>query len=195
MKPLKVLVLALLAALLGLAAGIFIAGPGILLRTEIGQALFERFVPPKYPAPGGAAAIGDTVRPFTVTDFGGSPRTLPSPDRWQIINYWASWCGPCRVEMPWLDALHTDNQGRFEVIGIALEGPDAAATLLTDIPVRFTQYHEPPGAVDSSVHLGNGWGVLPFTVLIDTQGRLVKRHIGVFADEAQLRQWLQDGMR
>ena len=194
MKPLKVVVLALLAALLGLAAGIFIAGPGILLRTEIGQALFERLVPPKYPAPGGAAAIGDTVRPLTVTDFGGNPRTLPTPGRWQVINYWASWCGPCRLEMPWLDALHADNQGRFEVIGIALEAPDAAATLLTDIPVRFTQHHEPPGATDSSVHLGNGWGVLPFTVLIDPQGRLVKRHIGVFAGEAQLRQWLQDGM-
>jgi thiol-disulfide isomerase/thioredoxin len=194
MKPLKVVVLALLAALLGLAAGIFIAGPGILLRTEIGQALFERFVPPKYPAPGGAAAIGDTVQPFTVTDFGGSPRTLPTPGRWQVINYWASWCGPCRLEMPWLDALHADNQGRFEVIGIALEAPESAQTLLSDIPVRYAQHHEPAGAADSSVQLGNAWGVLPFTVLIDPQGRLVKRHIGVFAGKAQLRDWLVDGM-
>lgn len=195
MKPLKVLALAVLAALLGLAAGMFIAGPGILLRTELGQALFERVVPPKYPAPGGAAAIGDTVRPFTVTDFRGAAHTLPSPGRWQLINYWASWCGPCRVEMPWLDAVHADSQGRYAVIGIALEAPDAAATLLTEIPVRFAQHHEPPGAADSSVLLGNAWGVLPFTVLIDPQGRLVKRHIGVFAGEAQLREWLQDGMR
>lgn len=158
MKPIKVVMLALLAALLGLAAVIFIAGPGILLRTEIGQALFERLVPPKYPVPGGGGAIGDTVRPFTVIDFGGSPRTLPTSGRWQVINYWASWCGPCRLEMPWLDTLHADNRGRFEVIGIALEAPDAATTVLTDIPVRFTQHHEPPGASDSSVHLGNGWG-------------------------------------
>jgi thiol-disulfide isomerase/thioredoxin len=193
-KPLKLLALALLAALLGLAAGIFVAGPGILLRTDLGQALFERFVPPKYPGPGGAATIGDTVRPFTVTDFQGTPRTLPSPDRWQIINYWASWCGPCRVEMPWLDALHAHNQGRFEVIGIALEARESAQTLLSDIPVRFAQHYEPAGTADSSVLLGNAWGVLPFTVLIDPQGRLVKRHIGVFADEAQLREWLADGM-
>ena len=195
MKPLKVVALAVLAALLGLAAGIFIAGPGVLLRTEVGQALFERFVPPKYPAPGGAAAIGDRVRPFTVTGFDGRPRTLPSPGRWQLINYWASWCGPCRVEMPWLDAVHAESRGRYEVVGIALEAPEAAATLLTEIPVRFSQHHEPPAAADSSVHLGNGWGVLPFTVLIDPQGRLVKRHIGAFAGEAHLREWLQDGMR
>ncbi|WP_297800889.1 TlpA disulfide reductase family protein [Arenimonas sp. GDDSR-1] len=194
MKPLKVLVLAVLAALLGLAAGMFIAGPGILLRTDLGQALFERVVPPKYPAPGGATAIGETVRPFTVTGFDGQARSLPAPGRWQLINYWASWCGPCRVEMPWLDALHADRQGHVDIIGIALETPESAQTLLSDIPVRFAQHHEPPGASDSSVLLGNAWGVLPFTVLIDPQGRLVKRHIGVFAGEAQLRDWLVDGM-
>ena len=194
MKPLKVLAVAVLAALLGLAAGVFIAGPGILLRTDLGQALFERVVPAKYPAPGGAAVIGDTVRPFTVTDFEGGPRTLPTPGRWQVINYWASWCGPCRLEMPWLDALHAGNQGRFEVIGIALEAPESAQTLLSDLPVRFPQHHEPAGAADSSVLLGNAWGVLPFTVLIDPQGRLAKRHIGVFAGETQLRDWLVDGM-
>lgn len=194
MKILKALVLAVLAALLGLAAGMFIAGPGILLRTDIGQALFERFVPPKYPAPGGATAIGQTVRPFTVTGFDGQSRQLPTPGRWQLINYWASWCGPCRLEMPWLDALHADNQGRFEVLGIALEAPESAQTLLSDIPVRFPQHHEPAGAADSSVLLGNAWGVLPFTVLIDPQGRLVKRHIGVFAGEAQLWEWLAEDM-
>lgn len=194
MNPLKVLALAVLAALLGLAAGMYIAGPGILLRTELGQALFERVVPPKYPAPGGAAAIGNAVRPFTVTDFWGAAHTLPSPGRWQLINYWASWCGPCRVEMPWLDAVHADSQGRYAVIGIALEAPNAASTLLTEIPVRFAQHHEPPGAADSSVLLGNAWGVLPFTALIDPQGRLVKRHIGAFTGETQLRQWLADGM-
>lgn len=194
MKPLKVLAAALGAAVLGLALGLFIAGPGVLLRTDLGQALFARFVPPKYPAPGGAAQPGQAVRPFTVHGFDGRPRTLPTPGRWQVINYWASWCGPCRLEMPWLDAVHAGSQGRFEVVGIALESPAAAQTLLADIPVRFSQHHEPAGPADSSVLLGNGWGVLPFTVLIDPQGRLVKRHIGVFAGEDQLRAWLAEGM-
>lgn len=194
MKPLKVLAAALGAAVLGLALGMFIAGPGVLLRTDLGQALFARFVPPKYPAPGGAARPGDVVRPFTVHGFDGRPRTLPTPGRWQVINYWASWCGPCRLEMPWLDAVYAGGQGRFEVVGIALESPEAAQTLLAEIPVRFSQHHEPAGPTDSSVMLGNGWGVLPFTVLIDPQGRLVKRHIGVFAGEGQLHDWLAEGM-
>ena len=194
MKPLKVLAAALGAAVLGLALGLFIAGPGVLLRTDLGQALFARFVPPKYPAPGGAAQPGQAVRPFTVHGFDARPRTLPTPGRWQVINYWASWCGPCRLEMPWLDAVHADSRGRYEVVGIALEAPEAAQSLLQEIPVRFSQYHEPAGPADSSVLLGNGWGVLPFTVLIDPQGRLVKRHIGVFAGEAQLRDWLAEGM-
>ena len=81
MKPLKVLAAALGAAVLGLALGMFIAGPGVLLRTDLGQALFARFVPPKYPAPGGAAQPGDAVRPFTVHGFDGRPRSLPTPAR------------------------------------------------------------------------------------------------------------------
>lgn len=194
MKPLRVIAVALLAALLGLAMGIFVAGPGVLLRTEVGQKLFERFIPPEYPAPAGSPGIGDVVAPFTVTGFSGPAQRLPEPGRWQVINYWASWCGPCRLEMPWLDAVHRSSEGRFDIIGIALENPGDAAILLTEIPVGFPQHHETPGSQDSSVRLGNAWGVMPFTVLIDPQGRLVKRHIGVFAGERQLREWIADAM-
>jgi len=194
MKPLRVIVVALSAALLGLAMGIFVAGPGVLLRTELGQSLFERFVPPEYPAPEGSPGIGDVVAPFTVSAFNGAPQTLPKPGRWQVINYWASWCGPCRLEMPWLDAVQRGGGGRFEVIGIALEDPADARVLLTEIPVSFAQHHEAPGKQDSSVRLGNAWGVMPFTVLIDPQGRLVKRHIGVFAGERHLRNWIGEAL-
>jgi thiol-disulfide isomerase/thioredoxin len=194
-KPLRIIAVALLAALLGLAMGIFVAGPGVLLRTEVGQNLFERFVPPEYPAPAGSPGIGGIVAPFTVTDFNGNPQRLPRPGRWQLINYWASWCGPCRLEMPWLDAVQRSSGGHFDVIGIALENPDDAAALLTEIPVSFAQHHEQPGKQDSSVRLVNAWGVMPFTVLIDPQGRLVKRHIGVFAGERQLRKWIEGPLR
>ena len=194
MRPLWVIATALLAGVLGLAAGVFVAGPGVLLRTEIGQQLFERFIPPKYPAPTGSPGIGDAVAPFTVTDFNGQAQRLPKPGRWQVINYWASWCGPCRLEMPWLDALQRGSEGRFEVIGIALENPEEAKSLLAEIPVSFMQYHEPPGTQDSSVRLGNTWGVMPFTVLIDPRGRLAKRHIGVFAGERQLRAWIENAL-
>ncbi len=195
MKPLKVIAVALLAALLGLAAGVFVAGPGVLLRTEIGQKAVELFMPPKYPAPDDSPGIGDVVAPFTVTDFNAKPQTLPKPGRWQVINYWASWCGPCRLEMPWLDAAHRSAEGRFEIIGVALENPDDAGMLLAELPVSFPQHHEMPGTLDSSVRLGNAWGVMPFTVLIDPNGRLVKRHIGVFAGERQLGKWIDDALQ
>ena len=195
MKPWKVVLLALLAALLGLASALFVIGPGALLRTEAGQWLFERVVPRKYESARSVGDVGQPVASFEVHNFQGQPQRLPKPGQWQVINYWASWCGPCRLEMPWLDAAHAGSQGRFEVIGIALEAPESAQTLLDEIPVRFAQFHEPPGAEDSSVQLGNAWGVLPFTVLIDPQGRLVKRHIGNFQDAAALTEWIADGIR
>jgi thiol-disulfide isomerase/thioredoxin len=194
-KPWKAVLLALLAAALGLLSALFVVGPGVLLRTDAGQWLFERTIPRKYENAGGELAIGQAIAAFEVRNFQGQPQRLPKPGQWQVINYWASWCGPCRLEMPWLDAAHARSQGRFEVIGIALEAPESAQTLLDEIPVRFTQFHEPPGAEDSSVRLGNAWGVLPFTVLISSDGRLVKRHIGSFKNAAALNEWIADGIR
>lgn len=195
MRPFKAVLIIVLAAVIGLASAIFVVGPGVLLRTEAGQWLFERTVPHKYPRAQTAATTGQAITPFQVTSFQGAPQTLPKPGQWQVINYWASWCGPCRTEMPWLDAAHTNSQGRFEVIGIALEDAASAQTLLDDIPVRFNQYVEPPGAEDSSVQLGNAWGLLPYTVLIDPNGRLIKRHIGNFQSAPALDRWIAEGMR
>lgn len=194
MSPWKGALIALAAALVGLVSALFVIGPGVLLRTEPGQWLFERAVPRKYESRTGQIDIGQPIAPFEVRNFQNQTQQLPKPGRWQVINYWASWCGPCRIEMPWLDAAHQGSQGRFEVIGIALEAPEDAQTLLDEIPVSFAQHHEPPGAEDSSVQLGNAWGVLPFTVLIDPKGRLVKRHIGNFRDMQALNDWIVKGM-
>lgn len=190
MKPWKVVLVITAAALVGFASALFVVGPGVLLRTEPGQWLFERTVPRKYESTDQAVAAGQVIAAFEVRTFQNKTQRLPKAGQWQVINYWASWCGPCRLEMPWLDAANAGSQGRFEVIGIALEAPESAQSLLDEIPVRFAQFHEPPGADDSSVRLGNAWGVLPFTVLIGPDGRLVKRHIGSFKDAAALNEWI-----
>jgi thiol-disulfide isomerase/thioredoxin len=190
-NPRKAIAIAAIAALLGGMASLFVRGPGVLLRSDVGQTIFERLIPPKYSLPHPTA---ETVLPFTVSGFDGKPHTLPVPGQWQVINYWASWCQPCRQELPWLEALHAGSQGHYAVIGIALDTPDEARMLLRTIPVRFPQYYETPSATDSSVQLGNAWGLLPFTVLINPQGRLIQHHLGPFSDQAQLHTWLQAGI-
>ena len=177
------LVVAVLAGLLGLGLAVARHGPGPLARTPLGHWL-ERL--------GQAGTLGDPVPRFTVTGFDGKARSLPEPGRPVLINYWASWCGPCRQEMPLLSAFAAEQAGNgIQVVGIALEERDPAQAFLATVPVGFATAWEAPTPRDSSVALGNKFGVLPFSVLVDGQGRLRARRIGAFTDAADLRAWVE----
>ena len=183
------LVVALVAGGLGLALGIARQGPGPLARTPLGQWLTS--------AGSDAVGIGDPAPRFVVARLDGAPMTLPTPGRAVLLNYWASWCGPCRAELPLLSAFAAEQGGNgIQVIGIALEEPVPARAFLAAVPVGFPNAWEAPGLTDSSVRLGNARGVLPFSVLIDADGRLRARRIGAFTDAADLRAWVdQAGIR
>ena len=67
-----------------------------------------------------------------------------------------------------------------QVVGIALDEPAAVAAFLQRTPVRYPIWFEAAGPGDSSVRMGNTLGVLPFSVLIDAQGRVAARKTGPF---------------
>lgn len=193
-KILLILALALLAGLFGISCSVWIADPGALLRTDIGQWFFQEIIRPQHATKQPRIQIDQQVPAFAVLDFSGQSHILPKPGQWQVINYWASWCGPCRKEMPLLNAIAKQSQARYEVIGIALEDKADAQAFLAETPIVFVSYLQAPSRFDSSSRMGNDWGVLPFTVLIDPQGVLRRRHIGQFDSQAQLNEWLTEGM-
>lgn len=118
-----------------------------------------------------------------LSDFDGRPL---------LINFWATWCPPCIDELPMLDALHArSGDTGLRVIGIALDDPEAVREFLEQVPVNFPMYLAQPGVVDLSTTLGNARSVLPYSVLIDTDGRIAKRKFGAFS-EASLRDWVAD---
>jgi thiol-disulfide isomerase/thioredoxin len=119
-----------------------------------------------------------SVEPFTATDLDG--RTI-SPADWRgrivLVNFWATWCAPCRVEMPALAALQTRYADRLRIVGVVYDGAASesvramAASLKVNYPIVRTSFDiersfsEPP--------------VLPMTFLVDQAGRIVSSHAGL----------------
>lgn len=142
------------------------------------------FLPAEQPPPPGlaVAGTGDLLPLIALPELeSGALMRISGPGRPRLINYWASWCGPCREEMPALDAYAAEQGANgVQVIGIALDNRADALAFARDVAVRFPLLLEAPGPGDSSVQLGNTRGVLPYTALVDAEGRLLKTHYGAF---------------
>lgn len=108
--------------------------------------------------------LGETPGLATADLKGGGP---------VLVNVWASWCGPCRVEHPWIEALA--EQGHT-VFGINYKDrPENAAAFLAELGNPYARI-----GVDESGRVGIDWGVygVPETYVIDGEGRVVYRHVG-----------------
>ena len=181
-----ILIAALAAGALGVLASLWFGGSP-LLRTDSGQRALQAAVDATAPAPPAGvtpAKPGEAMPPISLPDLHGQVQALPGiyAGRPLLINVWASWCGPCIDEMPELQRF-ASSQGATgtQVIGLALDTPEAIKDFLTRVPVDYPILVDTPGPADASVWLGNRKGVLPYSVLVAADGKIVKQKIGPFA--------------
>jgi thiol-disulfide isomerase/thioredoxin len=192
----KVGLVALLAGTLGAAASLLTTGPGPLLRSEFGQRWLGALLAARAPAapPGLAIAQpGAAIPAFSVPGLDGHPVAVPTAyaGRPLLINVWASWCRPCVQEMPELQRFSAQQGGNgVQVVGIALDDAAAVRAFLPKVGVAYPVLIDAPGPTDAGVRLGNRAGVLPYSVLVSADGRLLKQHIGPFA-RGDLERWTQ----
>ena len=125
-----------------------------------------------------------------------SPPSLDlSPYRGQVVvvDFWASWCKPCRESIPWLNQLRTryGNQG-LVIIGVNVDAERAdAERFLRQVPIEFQVLYDSQGSIARQFDLQ----AMPSTFVFDRAGKLVRTHLGFREDhrrehEAELAQLL-----
>lgn len=96
-----------------------------------------------------------------------------------IVNFWATWCPPCKEEMPELIALQQSYKDKnVIVLGIAIDDPAMVAEYLKTSPVNYPVFADESKGSLLGEQLGNDKGVLPYTVIINADGKVVNTHFG-----------------
>ncbi|MDA0351056.1 MAG: TlpA disulfide reductase family protein [Chloroflexi bacterium] len=125
-----------------------------------------------------AVEVGEPVPDFQLaTPDGGTLRLSDFRGQAVVLNFWATWCGPCRAEMPELQRIHDEHSadGSLTVIGVdVMESPGAVTAFAAELELTF------PMALDSDGQLFETFGLigLPGTFFIDADGVLRSRVLG-----------------
>ncbi len=107
-----------------------------------------------------------------------------------LINFWATWCPPCIKELPDLDRFAAAHGQRVQVVGLAIDNLAAVQAFLARQPLRFDIGLAGMAGTELGRTLGNQAGVLPFTVLLDAKGAVLRRKVGQSHYE-ELENWLK----
>ncbi len=117
----------------------------------------------------------DYRRPeFSLADLQGVERSISEWDgKALLINFWATWCIPCKREIPMLNELSLEYQGRdFEVLGIAVDTIENIQKFMQVIPLEYETLADEDKSQDVAFQFSNSFLVLPFTIFLDHQGRI-----------------------
>ena len=155
-------VIILVLAVAGIAAG-FVTWKAFERQTPVAQTTA--------PAP---IAVG-TARPdFRLPDLEGNSR---SPDEWDgkvlVVNFWATWCPPCRKEIPaFMELQDQYGQRGLQFVGIAVDERDAVQDYADVMGINYPILFGELDAIEVGKQYGNRFGALPFTVAVDRQGKV-----------------------
>ncbi|MEY3970610.1 MAG: hypothetical protein RLZZ80_308 [Pseudomonadota bacterium] len=163
-----IVVVVILALLTGIGIGIWRLSPNPAASAGW---LFEL----SYPQPDG--------RPLPLSEARG---------QLTVVNFWATWCPPCVEEMPELSRIHSQMlSSNIKVIGLAVDSPSPVKSFLQDSPVSYPVAIVGAAGSEMAKKLGASVDALPYTVLIDANGRVTHQKLGRIKED-ELRNWIKE---
>ncbi len=132
----------------------------------------------------GKAVAAEAIYGLTLPDLAGTAQPMAQwAGRVLVVNYWATWCTPCRDEMPAFSRLHEKYAHRgLSFVGISLDEAEKIRTFIQTTPVSYPLLIAGPEVLQATADLGNGPQGLPFTVIFSRDGRIVASKLGRFAE-------------
>ncbi|HEY7985524.1 MAG TPA: redoxin family protein [Methylophilaceae bacterium] len=134
-----------------------------------------------------AANAPATTQALFAASFPDAQNKPQSLAQWRgkvmVVNFWASWCPPCREEMPGLDALQTKYLSNgVQFVGISAEDVNKLNQFSKEVKVSYPLLAGDFDAMSLAQYLGNDKSILPYTVVIDKAGKIVKIWFGIVDD-------------
>jgi thiol-disulfide isomerase/thioredoxin len=132
--------------------------------------------------------VPEVLPPLALPGLDGKLHRLSDwKDRMLLVNFWASWCEPCRREIPLLRSLRSERAGdRLEVVGIAIDFRDTAQKYARDSGIDYPVLIGEQGGFEAVAAFGMN-PVLPFSVFADRAGRVIALKVGeLHRDDADL---------
>lgn len=160
-------------------SGIIIIAAVIAL---VGGIAVQRFLPPP-------EETGDTSLPdFNLPDLSGNQHNI---SEWRgkilILNFWATWCPPCRKEIPEFIVLQKEYSAKsVQIIGIALEEQQPIVEYASSAHINYPILIGGDDGVALAHRLGNSIDAIPYTIVVNQQGQIIHRHPGEFSKEQVL---------
>ncbi|GAB4354129.1 MAG: hypothetical protein Kow006_19650 [Gammaproteobacteria bacterium] len=171
---------------LWIAAALLVMGAGAASYLYLQKHLPSAETPAIQLAGSTAGAPGsEPLPPFQIQDVNGSPQDIT---QWKgkvvVLNFWATWCPPCRRELPTFKALQDEYGERgVQFVGISLDRQELVRDYVKLEGLNYPQLADPSEALKLGQKLGNRMGALPFTVIVDRDGNIAERIFGEWSRE------------